>query len=81
MLESLFNKAASLKDWNFIKKTPTQVFSCEMCKTFKNVYTEEHLRTTASDYYLFLQFRCRSPNIRTIVNTRFINKESSFKSQ
>ena len=27
--------------------TLTQVFSCEICKIFKNVYFEEHLRTTA----------------------------------
>ena len=28
---------------NFIKKTPTQVFSCEYCEIFKNTYFEEHL--------------------------------------
>ena len=27
---------------------PTPVFSCEICKMFKNIYFEEHLRTTAS---------------------------------
>ena len=37
MLESLFNK-----------EVPTQVFSCENCKIFKNTYFEEHLRRTAS---------------------------------
>ena len=26
----------------FIKETPTQVFSCEICKMFKNTYFEEH---------------------------------------
>ena len=30
------------------KETPTQVLSCEVSKTFKNVYFEEHLQMTAS---------------------------------
>ena len=30
------------------KETPTQVFSCETCEIFKNTYSEEHLRMTAS---------------------------------
>ena len=34
---------------NFIKKgTLTQVFSCEFCEIFKNTFSAEHLRTTAS---------------------------------
>ena len=32
----------------FIKKIIQQVFPCDYCKTFKNSYFEEHLRTTAS---------------------------------
>ena len=31
-------------------RTPAQVFSCEICKTFKNIYFKEHLLTTASGY-------------------------------
>ena len=39
MLESLFNKAAGLKVYNFIEtKTPTQVFSCKYCEIFKNSF-------------------------------------------
>ena len=35
--------------FNFIKKeTPTQVFSCEYYKSFKNTYFEEHLPANAS---------------------------------
>ena len=34
------------------KKTPTQVFSCEIYKLFKNNYFEEHLWTSASKHYL-----------------------------
>ena len=37
MLESLFNKGAGLV-CNFIKKTLTQVFSCEICDIFKNTF-------------------------------------------
>ena len=40
MLESLFNKVYS-KD---TKEAPTQVFSCEYCKIFKNTFFTEHLR-------------------------------------
>ena len=31
-----------------LKKTPIQVISCKICKSFKKNYFEEHLRTTAS---------------------------------
>ena len=49
MFESLFNEVAGLKAYNFIKKeTPTQVFSCEYCKNFKNTYFEKHLQMTTS---------------------------------
>ena len=44
MLESLFNKVAGLQ----AEETPAQVFSCEICKFFKNTCFEKHLRTTAS---------------------------------
>ena len=33
----------------YSKETPKQVFSCEICKIFKNTYFAEHLRTAASD--------------------------------
>ena len=46
MLEFLFNKVLDLKTHSFIKKTPTQVFSCEIFENFENAYFEEHLRTT-----------------------------------
>ena len=35
-----------------LKKTPTQVLSCEIYKLFKNNYFEEHLWTSASKYCL-----------------------------
>ena len=46
MLESLFNKVASLKA--YLKETPTQVFSFKYCEIFKNTYLEEHLEPAAS---------------------------------
>ena len=48
MLESLFNKIAGLEDCNFAKETPTQVFSIEYCKNFKNNLFVKHFRTIAS---------------------------------
>ena len=29
-------------------RTSTQVLSCEICEIFRNIYIEEHLRSTAS---------------------------------
>ena len=43
-----FNKVAGLA-CNFIKKeTLAQVFSCEFCEISKNIFSTEHLETTAS---------------------------------
>ena len=35
VLESLINNVAALQPCNFIKETPTQVFSCEYCKIYR----------------------------------------------
>ena len=35
-----------------LKKTSTQVFSCEYCEIFKSTYFEKHLRTAASETLL-----------------------------
>ena len=42
VLESLFSKFASLVACNFIKKTPTNMFSYEYCEVFKKTLFEEH---------------------------------------
>ena len=42
-LESLFSEVAGLKACNFIKDTPTQVFSCEYFKIFKNIFFDRAL--------------------------------------
>ena len=43
VLESLFNKVAVLRTVTLLKKAPTQMLSCEICKLFKNNYFEEHM--------------------------------------
>ena len=54
-LEILQNSQENACEWdlnkarNFInKETLEQVFSCELCKIFKNTFLTEHLQTTAS---------------------------------
>ena len=41
-------KTCRLKACNFIKKTPTQVFSCEVCEIFKNTFSYRTPLVTAS---------------------------------
>ena len=48
VLDSLLNKVTGHQACNFIKKTATQMLSCEICKNFKNTFLAEQLRTTAS---------------------------------
>ena len=38
----------------FLIKTLTQVFSCEICKNFKNTYFEKHMRATVSGLLIWL---------------------------
>ena len=42
-------KTAVLESVTLFKKTPTEVFSCEIFENFKNTYFEEHLQTTAPE--------------------------------
>ena len=42
VLESVFNKV-------YLKETPAQVFSGEICENFKNTYFEKHLWTIVSE--------------------------------
>ena len=48
VLESPFRPA------NLLKETPIQVFSCEICKIFKNTLFEKHLQMTASAIVAFM---------------------------
>ena len=51
VFEYLFNEVGVLKACSFIKKTLTQVFSCELFnELFKNNHFEEHLWTSASKH-------------------------------
>ena len=43
LLKNLAIFIGKLQACNFIKNTPTQVFSSEYCEIFKNTYFEEHL--------------------------------------
>ena len=54
---SLFsNKVAGLRPTALLKKTPTQVFSFEFCKTFKNTFfTEPHPRLLLQNIESFIQ--------------------------
>ena len=38
-------------------ETLKQLLFCEYCKTFKNIYFDEHLRTSASEFTVFVLFR------------------------
>ena len=48
MLESLFKKLAGWRLATSLKKTPTQVFSCEVGKIFKNTFSYRTPQVTAS---------------------------------
>ena len=52
-------KLQALRPTTLLNKTPTQVFYCDYCETFKNTYFEEHLRTAASES-LFLEEYCHT---------------------
>ena len=44
---------AATRGLHFIQKTPTQVLSCEYCKSFKNTYFEKHLQTIVSENWKY----------------------------
>ena len=48
MLESLFKKLAGWRLATSLKKTPTQVFSCEVGEIFKNTFSYRTPQVTAS---------------------------------
>ena len=51
MLESLFNKLQAFTPpgpQRYYKETPTQVFSCETCETFKNIFFDRKPPVAAS---------------------------------
>ena len=56
MLESLFNKVASLCIQRCQKVTPTQVFSSENCEIFKNTFFYRTPLVAASVYLFFTPF-------------------------
>ena len=49
VLDSLFNKIASPRHVTLLQKTPSQVFSKEICEIFKNTFFKDYLRMTAPE--------------------------------
>ena len=47
VLKMLVYWKESCRPVTLLKETPTQIFSSEYCKLFKNTYFEEHLLTAA----------------------------------
>ena len=75
MLESLINNAAGLHSCNFIKETPTQVFSCEYCEIFKNSFYYRAPLVTASVLWTITMLNCNLVlgNLRTMNNLNITN--------
>ena len=44
----LFHEVASLQPASFLKRDSNTSVFLEVCETFKNTYSEEYLKTTAS---------------------------------
>ena len=51
-----FNKVAGLRPATSLKKTLTQVFSCEFCKIYKNTIFKEHIRWLLLNTLTYLAF-------------------------
>ena len=68
-----FCKSCSLRRLcNVIEKTPTQVFSSWICKTFKNIYFVEHLQIAVSGSCKHSIWTCFK--IKDIDSTEFFRK-------
>ena len=73
VLESPFIKVAGVAgSATLLQKTPTQVFSCRICETFKNIYFVEHLQTTASGSCKHSIWTCLE--IKDVDSTEFFRK-------
>ena len=73
LLESPFNKVAGFAgSAALIKNTPTQVFFCEICETFKNTYFVEQLQTTACGSCKHSIWACYK--VKDIDSTEFFRK-------
>ena len=57
-MESVINNAAVFHSCNFIKDTPTQVFSCEYCEIFKNSFFNRAPLLTASVLWTITMLNC-----------------------
>ena len=48
-MKALFNKVTKLKHATLLKRDSSTGVFCEICEIFKNIYFEEHLRTTSPE--------------------------------
>ena len=74
-MESVINNAAVFHSCNFIKDTPTQVFSCEYCEIFKNSFFNRAPLLTASVLWTITMLNCNLVlgNLRTMNNLNITN--------
>ena len=64
-----------------VQETPTRMLSCKMCEIFKNIYSEEHLWTTAFAPSSIANFENRYPEAvvrRCSVKKVFLKKFEKF---
>ena len=64
-----FNKVAGLKSATLLKTTLAQVFSCEFCEIFKNIFFTEHFWTTACLSKTLLKYLMKKRPINKIWNS------------
>ena len=62
-----------------LKKTPTQVFSCEYCGIFKINCFEEHLRTAVSIRCYFDRISLKQSGFFTTYSFKILVSEQSYK--
>ena len=58
----------ALRTATLLKKTLTQVFSCEYCEIFKNTYYEELLGTAASEHFFTVEILVEGANLIQVLN-------------
>ena len=76
--ESLFNKVTVLRAATLLKKTPTQVLSCEICRIFKNNYFDEICELLRRNVFnKRLQLRCFPVNLMNCPRTSIL--KSTYK--
>ena len=73
VLEPLFDKVSGLQLCNFIKETPTEVFSSENCGIFKNTYFEEQKVFWRLFMFMYLLCICKKTIILSLFTIDNLN--------